>query len=374
MIRRILVIIAAAALVPVSLAASASASPPSAVMSGRIAVEGQITGSPSPGGVRIALYAMPPQPVMNKLEPGVRFQGKLVGVTTSSLSGAYAITVSHPDAISSSAFHGLVNFEIWADGHGYWTVFGFQRQIAGHSLAPVFGPATSSPQRAVLTMYKLGKHDAAIPASAMIAGCWVLAPGGDLGPVNAAVDGLWSTIKGVSKTLGYTVDASSSISIGVSISDGPWVSGHDGTTSVSNTSGGEDYRPVPGRESKVGDTQMEEGLFNTCQISAEVATFPYQVNGGAWYVKTTVPDATHCVFQQSGSTLHMDRTKATTFGDGITLGGTFGIDLAATTGFSHEAYVKYHYSAKGYACGVKGKPLAQTARSVVADATVRGNT
>ena len=363
--------IAALALVPVLLAASASATTPPTVQSGRIAVEGQLTGSPSPGGVRIALYAMPPQPFMNKLRPGDRVQGQLVGVTYSSPSGAYAITVSHPAAISSSAFHGLVNFEIWADGHGYWTVYGFQRQIAGHELVPMFGPATAAPMRATLTMKQLGKHDASLPASVMTPGCWVLNT--DLGSVLAKIEGLWSTIKGVTKYLSYTVDASSSVSIGVSVDGGPWASGNDGTTSVTNTVGGEDYPPVPGTENKIGETQMENGLFNSCEISGDAAVFPYAVNGGTYWAKTKVPKATHCVQQLAKSTLHMNKTEAYTFADGINLGSTFGINLAATTGYSKEADISYHYTKLGFACGTKGKPLRQTARGVVADATIRGN-
>lgn len=375
MIRRMFAVIAAAALLPISLAAaSASTAAPTTVQSGGIVVEGQLTGSPSPGGVRVALYAMPPQPFMNKLRPGVHVQGKLVGVTTSSPSGAYAITVSHPAAISLSAFHGLVNFQVWADGHGYWTVYGFQRQItAGHALVPMFGPATTTPMRASLTMYKLNRHDAAIAPSILGSGCWVLAPGGDLGPVNVKLEGLWSTIKGVTKYLTYTTDASSSVSIGVEVNDGPWVSGHDGNTSVTETGGGQDFPPLSGTTNRVGETQMEEGFFDTCEISTEYGTFPYAVNGGTIYIKRNPPKATACVPELAKSNLHMWKTESYTFGDGIVLGGTFGIDLSATTGYTHQAEVTIHYTKNGYACGTNGKPLRSTARGVVADATVHGN-
>ena len=78
------------------------------------------------------------------------------------------------------------------------------------------------------------------PEGALTAGCWVLYS--DLGQTLARIGGLWSTILNVNKTLSYTVDASSSVSIGVSVSDGPWVSGSDGTTTVTNTGGGETTR------------------------------------------------------------------------------------------------------------------------------------
>jgi hypothetical protein len=374
MIRRVFVIIAAASLLPALLAASASASPASAMLSGRIAVEGKLTGPPSLGGVRLALYAEPSQPVMNKLRFGDRVQGKLVGVAYSSSAGAYAIRVSHSAAITSSAFNGVVNFEVWADGHGYWTVFGFVRKIgAGDALLPLFGSATTAPMQATLIMERLSKHDAAISPATMDGDCWVLAPNGDLGPVKAKLEGLWSTISGVHKYLSYTDDATSSVSIGVSVDDGPWVSGQDGNTSVTETGGGQDFPEVTGKTSRIGETEMEEGFFETCEISTEYATFPYAVDGGTYYLKSNPPKATHCVHELKGSTLRMKKTESYTFSDGINLGSTFGISLAATTGYSQEAEIKYVYSATAWACGTKSYPLRDTAHGVVADATIHGN-
>ena len=368
-------IIAAASVLTAVLAVSASASVSSTNISGQIAVEGHVVGLSSMGGVRVALYAEPPQPVMNKLRPGDHVQGRLVGVAYSSPTGGYAIRVSHPAAISSSAFNGVVNFEIWAAGHGYWTVFGFVRKIvAGRAMLPLFGRATTAPMQANLTMDRLSKHDARISPSVMGSDCWVLAdPGGDLGPVKAKVEGLWSTIKGVHKSLSYDTDATSSVSIGVSIDDGPWVSGKDGHTSVMETGGGQDFPEVTGKTSVFGETKMEEGFFKTCEISVEVATFPYAVDGGTYYVKTKPPKATHCVQELKGARLRMNKTESYTFTQGIDLGSTFGINLAATTGYSKQAMVIYAYTAKGFACGTNGYPLRTTARGVVADATNRGN-
>jgi hypothetical protein len=270
-----------------------------------------------------------------------------------------------------------VNFEVWADGDGYWTVFGFVRKIAaGNALVPLFGSAAPGPMRATLTMGRLSKHDAALSPSVMGGDCWVLAPYGDLGPVKARIEGLWSTISGVHKFLSYSEDATSSVSIGVSVNDGPWVSGQNGQngqTSVSDMAGGQDFPEVTGKTSRVGETEMEEGFFETCQVSTEYATFPYAVDGGTYYVKSSPPKATHCVQELRGSTLRMNKTEAYTFSDGITLGSTFGISLAATTGYSHEADIKYAYTAYGWACGTKSHPLRDTARGVVADATRRGN-
>jgi hypothetical protein len=342
-------------------------------MKGEVAVEGKLTGSPLLGGMRVALYAMPPQPVMNKLRPHDHFRGKLVGVTTSSHTGAYAINVSDAAAITSSAFNGVVNFEVWAAGHGYWSVSGFSREIvAGNKLVPLFSLAPATPMQATLLMHKLSKRGASVSPSAAADGCWLLAA--DDGPVWVTLQGMWSTIPKVSKTMSYTTDATSSVSIGVSVNDGPWVSGTDGTTSVTDTGGGEDYPEVSGKTSRDGQTEMEEGFFVSCEISTDSATFPYAVDGGARLVKATPQKARHCVPQENGTTIHLSRTRSYTFGDGINLGSTFGIDLSAVSGYSRETEVKYKYGMNAFACGTHNYPLrSNVSGGVVADYTKRGN-
>jgi len=344
--------------------AQAATKAPPIVVRGTLTVAGAAgtqTSSRALGGDRVALYAMPAQPYMNKLQPGDRVQGKLVGVTTSSTSGAYAIRLTHPAALRSSAYRGLVNLEVWAAGHGYWTVYGFSRQAAG----------ASSPLRATLTMHPLSTPAAAAPASS---GCWVLAPNGDLGPVWTKLEGLWSTISGVKKYLSYTVGSSSSVSIAVEVNY-KWVSGQDGNNTVTSTTGGEDYPMLRGTKSRVGKTEMEEGLFNSCEISGQDATFPYAVDGGTGWIKSKPPKARYCVPQLAGSDIHMEKTQSFTFADGINLEATFGISLSATTGYSKEAAIKYTYTANGYACGTHSYPLrpGDTAHGVVADHTVHGN-
>ncbi len=198
---------------------------------------------------------------------------------------------------------------------------------------------------------------------------------GDLGSKWTEVEGLWSTVSGVHKYLSYSTGATSSVSIGVSVADGSWVSGKDGNTSVTDTGGGQDFPELTGKTSRIGQTEMEEGFFNTCQISSEVATFPYAVDGGTRYVKSKPPKATHCVHEIKGSTLRMNRTQAFTFSDGINLQDVFGIDLSATTGYTKTASIKYVYSASDWACGTKSDPLrgSGVAHGVVADASVHGN-
>jgi hypothetical protein len=69
---------------------------------------------------------------------------------------------------------------------------------------------------------------------------------------------------------------------------------------------------VTGKTSRVGETKMEEGFFETCQVWTEYATFPYAVDGGTYYVESSPPKATHCVQELKGSTLRMNKAEANT--------------------------------------------------------------
>ena len=69
----------------------------------------------------------------------------------------------------------------------------------------------------------------------------------------------------------------------------------------------------------------------------------------------------------------MNKTEAYAFSGRITLGSTFGVSLAATTGCSKQVEVRYVYTARGFACGTKSYPLRDTARGVIADTANRGN-
>ncbi len=49
------------------------------------------------------------------------------------------------------------------------------------------------------------------------------------------------------------------------------------------------------------------------------------------------------------------------------------LSLSTLTGYTKLASIKYVFTAKGYACGMKGFPLRKTAHGVVADAKKSGN-
>src|SRR5262249_35707358 len=153
------------------------------------------------------LYAMPPQPSMKNLRVGQRFQSKLVGSTISSASGAYAIRVAHPEAITSSEYFGTVNLMIEAAGHGYVTFYGLPRQVeaGGTRLASADGTAAGIPARAHLTLQRLSGRAAKVGEAPATSGCWVLSS--KVGSRTTKIDSVFSTIKGVKKSLSYKANS-----------------------------------------------------------------------------------------------------------------------------------------------------------------------
>jgi hypothetical protein len=148
-----------------------------------------------------------------------------------------------------------------------------------------------------------------------------------------------------------------------------------GNTTVTNTTGTQRFPELTGKTSRVGQTEMEEGIFQTCQISTEIATFPYDVDGGDHWLNQRLPVARYCVPELANGGISKTRTQAWTFGTGINLQATFGISLSTLTGYSTEAAIKYDYSRNGWACGTHAYPLRRysDARGVVADNTSHGN-
>jgi hypothetical protein len=110
---------------------------------------------------------------------------------------------------------------------------------------------------------------------------------GDLGQVVGKVGGEWqkdATVgpTSVAKNFSYSTGTSTTtdVAINTSISHPNWsASASNGTEVVHNDSATQGFPVV--NLSRLAETDMEEGLFATCQISGESATFPYQVNGGA---------------------------------------------------------------------------------------------
>jgi hypothetical protein len=190
-------------------------------------------------------------------------------------------------------------------------------------------------------------------------GCWVLAS--DLGQTWAKVGGLYSTIQPVTKKLSWSEGSTTGTSILLSTNGGDYKpSGNTGSNSVSNETGTQGFPNSTGNVSYYGQTEFEVGVFNTCQVSADVSAFPYAVNGGAKEIKVTPPSATWCDYQQGGPNdkVIIKTTQAITYAEGVGLTALgFGFNLSSSTGYTTSTQSEADYAEQGYSCGVTNYPL-----------------
>jgi hypothetical protein len=341
-------------------------------LAGFSVVHGQLSGAPSLSGIRVVLYAEPGPLFMKHLHQGERFYMKLVGSATSSATGAYTIRVSHPDAITSSENQeGIVQLWIMAGGHGYASLRGLPTRVAdrGTMLAGLYQKPSLTGVSAALTLHHVtgpsvkGHSVAAVDAVAT-GDCWTLLD--DAGQTEGKVGGMWSTIKPVTKKLTYSDGSTTGTSIAISTSTGGgnWsVSGNTGTNAVTNDSATQGFPNSTGNTSVADYTQMEVGVFESCEISADIAAFPYAVNGGASEPAASPPHATYCTYQAGGAGdfVNLHTTKAITYTEGIDLSALgFGVNLSSSTGYSTDTSQENDFSAQGYACGVTNYPLRTT--------------
>lgn len=330
----------------------------------------------------MALYAMPPQPVMAKLHVGQQFQDQLVGSTTSSASGAYAIKVTSANAVTSSEYFGHVNLMIQAAGNGYFSLYGLPREVSevsGHMmLGSIEGKPAAVPAQATLILHRLTGKDAAVSDVAASDGCWALET--DEGPAWGHIDSVFGIMDGVRKWVTYYSGSTSTVGIALSIDGAPWVNGEAGTTSVTGGAGSDQFPTASGWTDYTYETEFEEGVFESCELSGDAATFPYAWDGGGQGINVGVPAAHYCVYYSAGNEPSQTSTQAFTFSDGIDLtptidGYNFGLDLSNVTGWSTDVTLTYQYTTDGWMCGVNNYPERgdDTPKNIVAAPTSAGS-
>jgi hypothetical protein len=227
-------------------------------------------------------------------------------------------------------------------------------------LAGLYEQPSLTPVRAALTLHHVTGHPAAAVDAAATGDCWTLAV--DDGQTVGKVGGMYSTIKPVTKELSYSDGSTTGTSIATSTTtSGTWsVSGNTGTNTVTNDSATQGFPNSIGNTSVAAYTQMEVGIFDTCQISADIAAFPYAVNGGATEPAASPPHATYCTYQAGGTGdyVRLHTTQAMTYTEGIDLSVLgFGVNLSSSTGYSTDTTQETDFSQQGYACGVTNYPL-----------------
>jgi hypothetical protein len=197
------------------------------------------------------------------------------------------------------------------------------------------------------------------------------------------VGGEWQTgavvgTTSVAKEFSYSTGSSTTtdVAINTNVTHPNWsASSSNGTETVHNASATQGFPTV--NLSRLAETDMEEGLWATCQISGEAATFPYQVNGGTIQPFSTPPRATHCVIENHDAFIKKSTTTAFTFAAGLDVSVIgIGVDLSSVTGYSTDATEQYTWNNQsGWGCGARNAPLGTNPGpgALVADPTISGN-
>jgi hypothetical protein len=246
----------ALALAPVPAAAAVSHPPRvsySGPLAGSLAAQGRLV-SPNGrviGGARVVLYAWPVTSVVSEIRPGQRVPLKIVGSAVTSASGRYAIRVTSPAALLSSAERdGTVNLEIITTTRAGWDVFSFPRRLVPTAHGTVLAVASDgtaarmAPQVANLHLMR-ANHHLIRAAPGRIAGpskccqCGQLSPVKNLGPQWSTVGATYSHVTGVKMSFTYGNGQRSSLGVAVSSSGsfGTWTASgvHDQSSTSSES-------------------------------------------------------------------------------------------------------------------------------------------
>ena len=359
------------ALVPGFASASVSRpvqGPNSELLAGSIAAQGQLAGvsGPAVGGVRVVLYAWPVTSVVSKVRPGQPVPLKVVGSAVTSASGHYAIRVTSPAALLSSAeLDGTVNLEIMASTPAGFSVFSFPRRLVPTARGTLLASASDGaavravPQVANLHLMPLMHARSTLTPAIQ---CGLLSPVQSYGARNTVVGATYSHVPGV--TMNFTYGSGQNSGLGVAVSSsgayGSW-SG-SGSYSISSTSS----ESFPAFSGATSHRYRTEFVYEKYLVECDgFQTQPKSFAGGATTTSTSPPSAGYCVVQAAGSTFRKSSSSAYTFSGGVGITSAIGINLSAHTGYNATAELTYHFTQRRDLCGTSGYP-GGTPRRIVA--------
>lgn len=311
---------------------------------------GSITGAGPHNGVRLVLVAWPSQSAMAKIRVGQKVHLRVVGKTTSSTSGRYAI---HASVALSKGIH---NLEVLARSSVAVGAFGFARKVTqrGAALLAVDGSAITGPVTANIHMMALPKWERS-PVRHPSIGCIPIAvKTRELGQKYVTVAGLYSTLFPASMKMTYTAGSNTTLGLGISVS-GEYGSFTTAGT-FTETAGSKVLFPHESNETgRRMQTKYTFGVYNVCSI---VHVTPEKFAGGdnephGWIPGTV---ASNCTHYNNGGGLNRTSGTAGTFSAGVDLKKVIGISLSAQSGYTKQVSILYTFPAGGWLCGSNDVP------------------
>jgi hypothetical protein len=282
------------------------------------------------------------------------------------------VRIAFPTAVSSSAArNGIVNLEVFAGTRAGSGAYSFPGRVVTVSGSPaltapdglVAGHATAQEVNIHL-MNSGGAESSASPTAIPPAG-FVCAQTTTLvrQEKNASVKlaASFARSSGVTMTYTYTMGQNSSIGVGISPAGTPGTFTAGGTYAVS-TSETIGFPPVHGPASVFYETYVEPGLFKTAWSNPICGTTTWQtqvieIAGGTNEPSTSPPHATWCTPYQSGASLDLNNSMASTFSTGLTI-NALGFNASAQTGYDQGGNLVYDIDTGQDLCGLDNYPAS----------------
>jgi hypothetical protein len=314
-----------------------------------ITVRGTVTtsGHTMPD-VKVEIHAWPDQAIVQALKPGQKVPWALVGTAETEADGKFSVSLPLAKLMPEASY-GVVNLEADTTSATYSFPVVVTKNDGDAYLA-------GSPSDVNL----VANGDPSCDAT----GVWVYQ--GSLGKRWAVVGETYVPTSHATQHFQYEIGQSSSLGVGVSVTDKAGSFDEHGTYSWSSSL--KESWPTYGADRSVWyTTQFHWGLYACEGRYIAHPNFEQHVNGyvgGAEIRKPAfVPTTPHrfCTVQTAGSSPTSDTSAAVTWTKHLAISSVqddagLGFDASAETGFDHSAELQYTVSERRLLCGWKDYP------------------
>ncbi len=324
---------------------------------GALAVRGTVMASGHPlARADVTLYAWPRNSSLSKLRrPGQVVPVRVVGTATTTASGQYAIAVSSPVALRSSAMpNGIVNLEVDALTRTAYASFSFSRRLVQTAYGTEIATASpdgvsrvAAPERADLQLIPLAHALPRVPTSCV----WAYIK--TFSPTATVIGATYDTTTATTQTFIYGRGQSSSLGVSTSNTGSYGTFTASGTASY-DTSSTTQFPSSTGAVSTHYLTDFSHSEYGQlCQHINGYQHYQTRVtewDGGATTGGTGAPTAHFCSYYLRGTVFTKTDSSAFVFSGGFTI-PVIGVSLSAQTGYSVNATVVYNLGLSHYLCG-----------------------
>jgi len=299
---------------------------------------------------------------------------RLVGKTLSAAGGQYAVRISAPAALKTSAAPGgIVNLQADVVGTRAGTsLYPFSLRIRSTPSGPVLtrlwvrGSPHGALQTAVLRVSG-ARNSAAIPQDFCYDAHTSFVK--NYAAEWANLDATYMRFSGVKGWVDYETGQDSTFSVGISSSAEKGSFSAGGSYTLSSTIG-YTFGANAGPSSEYYQTQFLPALYKITYTPGDCVTYftqpGSQTGGHSLRTGISIPSAGYCVPETAGATFYRAASTASTTSDGMDI-SEIGFTASAQTGWSSTDTIYYEdtNNSSWHLCGVHGEP-AESPGEIVA--------